>query len=170
MKTHQELFNIAVSGVIRQGRASMADPNDGCLYETNGGTHCGVGHILKAAGKLDDRVEGTPVLHISETTLPPRLRKDADLLAENLKLSGADPSNELTLELLIELQQAHDSAAEEAGFSLDGDNRLDNPKAQARFISLFKERVRTLARRHGLDDAIIDSTTPEVEQEAATAP
>ena len=116
--THQQIFSRAVLGVVRQGRLSR-DESHICLYRLGDGARiaCGVGHNI-ADEYYDSRCEGEAA---STDLMESISRADGDsdrsfLLAMSLCASGVDATDKRTLQLLDEIQKAHDQAPNVANF------------------------------------------------------
>jgi hypothetical protein len=128
--THQEIFTKAVAGVIRQGRLAMNQ--DACKYrmEIDGQRcACGVGQLI------DDDLYSPAIEGVGAYAADPTHEVSGfnDERGEPLMLallfSGVGVTEDATVNLLDEIQAAHDSAA----------NLTD-----------FKRRAQRLADRRGL--------------------
>ena len=108
----QEAFDRAWHGIIKQGCASWDDEEEICKYNGPDGTHCAVGWLVDDPSVLTP-VEGHAVRAATQV----------------LRELG------LPTKFLIELQRAHDLAAE---------------GASNHFIPRFKGNMRKLAAEHEL--------------------
>lgn len=102
MKTLQEVFDLAVSRTLSQGRKSQeSEPRPGrnlpmCLYRGPGGVCCPVGHVILDEF-YDPEIEGAEVFSVPGSVHPG--------LREALNLSGVPDE---AFSMLSALQVAHD--------------------------------------------------------------
>jgi len=140
--THQEIFDKAAKGVIAQGELSMNGGNT-CLYIHERALegrklHCGVGHLL-----TDDNMcqrwdaYGWTMADVVDILSNNRSAKAA--VIEDMDKSRL-PHDAETLELLQEIQNAHD------GSDLTGRPIVD-----------FIEEMRCIATARHLDPAVLNA-------------
>lgn len=141
---HKTLFNASYFGIISQGKPSFDTETRTCHYliQDNETIKCGVGHCL----------------HDNLPAYVFEFEGDASsLISHYYELNGADVTSnteidEDTLNLLMNLQAAHDDAADNA-LSKALDTALN--KAQVKmdndvFLALFKENMIEAANEHGI--------------------
>lgn len=125
---YQELFNLAYTGIIKQGQPSVTKDRDVCLYSDHRGNHCGVGHCL-TSNALDVITED---------------EYDVDGMIEALVVADFDwdyenDDNIALTHYLQELQAAHDQASQ--GLSASEHDA---------FLRLFSANMDQIAKEHAL--------------------
>lgn len=94
MRDDQEIFNKAVLGVIEQGKPSKFN-SEVCAYRGPDGTKCAVGFL------------------ITDGFISPKMNHQG--LRDHEHIWGAvlasNPGKEISREMLVDLQDAHDTAA-----------------------------------------------------------
>lgn len=111
--THQQIFDKAVLGVVRQGALSKYDSRDTCRYRLTRGAQtlaCGVGQLIDDAN-YNAAVEGCGVRYAGPFAKGPSAR-----LYRALASSGVDLSDAKTGDLLAGIQRTHDYANSLADF------------------------------------------------------
>lgn len=91
--TEQEIFNAAVRGLASQGFERCVAENGNCVYNGPDGRHCALGWVVPE----EDRhllIEGTSPYHLSVGLI-----------------STVRGNDDISLNFLASLQQAHDKAA-----------------------------------------------------------
>jgi hypothetical protein len=138
--TPQEAFDRALTGVRKQGGYSM-NANSGCLYRGPLGRKCGIGQLVdddSLVKAMDDDADDSSISSIlysrqdSERVEFPLIDK-LDALFEGLDVN-----------LLQEIQSAHDDAAQ------DADIGVAINKGSADDLAPFETRMRELAARWNL--------------------
>lgn len=122
MLTKQEMFNIFVPAIIKQGRKSMRNTvSTWCAYRSHDGLKCAVGMLIP-----------------DELYTPEWEQKSLSSIVEELFFSGPDRGDweefDSILGFLEQAQQSHDLA-------------LDS---NSEFVADYIQRSKELARRHNL--------------------
>lgn len=120
--SHQEAFDIALNGVLRQGRRSYDACSGECMYDDGLGARCAVGHVV--AAKFPD-------VKLNEGVSAVCAFREAGIEVK-----------EFMLDNLISLQSIHDA---EMYFS-DEDQCVDED-----YIKHFRVEMREYAENHGLE-------------------
>lgn len=120
MLTKQEMFDIFVPAIIKQGRKSMRNTvSTWCAYRSHDGLKCAVGMLIP-----------------DELYTPEWERKSLSSIVEELFFSGPDSGDWAEADTIIgfleQAQQCHDLAAD------------------CEFVSDYIRRSKELARRHNL--------------------
>lgn len=119
----QDLFTQAVQGVIHQGGPSV-DDNGLCQYHAPNGRKCAVGHVI-------------PVnVYIKEM-------EGKDIIGVLRHCPGSIRCETTTLDMLYDLQRAHDDLAEYAVRS--------STESEADFVKRFREAAEQVANKYGLE-------------------
>lgn len=119
--TAQEIFDVAVTGVIRQGGPSTREDTVACLYRGPNGRSCGVGQVIPDS-RFKPAWENIKVASlIQHAAFPASLRPHAGLLSD--------------------IQGAHDISVPKPDHFV---------AAEAAFLRRFKVEARDLAARRGL--------------------
>jgi len=122
MLTLQEIFDISSKGIIDQGGYAWAD--GACVYRAPDGNKCAAGHLIPDE-KYDPAMEGGALLNRPEVVEAIGLKHDTT-----------------ELDLLRELQIAHDNSSGYEGFMSD-----------------WLRRVRSVGEKYGLSTAVLDEVT-----------
>jgi hypothetical protein len=135
--TDQELFDECATHVIQQGK--KASNGWGCAYRTKDGRSCAIGGPLANHGlytpELDDDDMSMGISNLTSLYLNADQGEKLAMLGMALAAWGVE---ERQLDLLEDIQNAHDVPAEGAGF-----------------IEAFKGRMRLVATGHGLNAAVV---------------
>lgn len=120
------VFNFVYNKVLEQGKASLGDGNR-CAYRSSNGK-CAAGHLIpdremNAIMKVDPSVNNGGVY----------------CLLDALDIPVRD-TNGMKVNFIRDLQRAHDEAA----------FRNDGRASDAVFIKQYKQKMATLAKKHGL--------------------
>lgn len=109
----QEIFDTAVSGVLKQGDFSIRDRNNACALRGANGMKCAVGWLIQ---DQDYQAHWENVSAMSEYGTPEELSKTSFGQAI-VKTIGPIGEDELTL--LRRLQDVHDSSEAECRYNSD---------------------------------------------------
>jgi len=133
----QEIFNLSVSGVYKQGHAAVQEGTGKCLYHAPNGDKCAVGQLIPHTvdtRKIDNYnaggvgVDAPPVKEIL---------KSVGVLGDN------SAHNDSIVALLTSLQSAHDGAS--------------HHRSDSAFLNEWMEETAKVATAHNLTP-----WTPEV--------
>lgn len=127
--TTQEIFDTVVNHLLTQGRPALGEAGD-CRYLTDSGLRCAVGCLIKPEHYDPAELEGESVVSADVTKA---LRSSLGI--------DIDP---ITLELLEELQAAHDSVHNR------GDDRIFK-------MPMLTEDLRNIAIGFSLSPSAIDA-------------
>jgi hypothetical protein len=144
MKTNQELFDLCIGHVLKQGEPASA--GNSCFYQTPSGRGCAIGGPMAAEGHYNSVIEGlgieTLMDRLRESRTPYAYAPLTDKHVTLIELLTAFGVDEDQFPLLSSIQSCHDQSAH-----LDTD--------PARFITYFKERAHQTANRFGLNKSIL---------------
>ena len=136
MRTHQQIFDDAATGVLAQGKPAKGENSQtglvSCQYLTEDGRKCGIGQLL-ANDEIRTKWDG---IGLAMTDVEGQLflgSTHADMIRKDLAASNL-PADALSLDLMKRIQSAHDSASQESDF-----------------VALFKNEMRLVAQDFDLD-------------------
>lgn len=125
----QELFDRAVSGVIKQGEPSYDSTNQSCRYRGPCGTKCTIGHLITDEHYYRDLDTD---INICDQGV------QRALIASNPNLSTSFLIPSETFRMLYQLQLAHDTPAHR------------NPSSK-QFIISFRKSSESIAKEFNLE-------------------
>lgn len=129
-RTMQALYDFIVSAVREQGRPSMTPSGCNCAYHGTDGAKCAVGHLIPPS-EYRAMMEGN---HVTNEVVWKAVRKNP-LVKAAIKANSEDAVEEL----LSNMQQAHDDAAD------------DDLRGWVPFVDGFLDRVSGVGEVWNLD-------------------
>lgn len=135
----QEMFDIAVGGVLRQGGPGVIKNGTRCRLRGDDGTKCAFGHMIP-----DEHYEEWMAGFGVQTVV------DKLIQADKIDLSAGVMQNSTGRRLIHELMYAHDFFA---------DDMLGGPPP-ADYLAKFAGRARAIADWFRLSPAILDQLQP----------
>ena len=135
---YQEIFDVAVGGVIKQGKPALSDDGD-CYYRAPDGCKCAVGQLIDDADYSPED-EGNNVSSLFKGETHVRFFGPSETDEEE------ETKNHLIF-FLRAVQSAHDS-----WLTVD----QESPEERIEFIPFFKERVMWVATEYGLNTNVFE--------------
>jgi hypothetical protein len=160
-KQKQNIFDIAVKGVIGQGGVSRRMPRvDGgiamCVYDDGRGNHCAIGHVLKekgvAPGTFDMEQVSVGICHVIPAYLAGGRVKDEDLESDDLDSDHEKMVADAAAKLLTALQEKLGPLSLP---DLEFLQRLQVAHDACNELSLFRGKMNRLAANEGLDASLV---------------
>jgi len=118
----QEAFDIALNGVIAQGRRSFDEYNDACVYNDKMGGRCAIKHIV-------------------ENKLPGIALSEGSIASAALGYASIEVSDREMISFFEDLQSIHDAET-----FFQSEERPDEE-----YIRHFKDQMRSFAGQCGLE-------------------
>lgn len=133
MLTHQEIFDKSCSAIIAQGRPAMIDRV--CCYAGPNNSACAVGQLLPR--DIAEEWEAAGAFSVSSLRGKRPTVKNARKKLRQLNQVGV-PTDRKTLDLLEEIQTAHDIHS-----------------GSAEFLAEFRRAAGRIAENYGLSPAVL---------------